>query len=258
MTSQLSSTFARQRAAGSTLLVPYLMAGADLAWLDTIEAVIEAGADAVEVGLPFSDPIIDGPTIQAAGLASLDRGTTAQGVLAELARREFAAPIVVMTYFNVIAHLGIERFAGMASDAGVSGAIVPDLSLEELGPWAEEADRREIDTVLLGAPSTPPARTEQLCLRSRGFVYAVARMGVTGDRAEIGDEAAMVVAKIKQFEAPPVCVGIGVSTPEQAAKVAETADGVIVGSALVRRLLDGEGPEGAARFVESLRRSIDA
>ena len=179
-------------------------------------------------------------------------------MLAELTRREFAAPIVVMTYFNVIAHLGIERFAGMASDAGVSGAIVPDLSLEELGPWAEEADRREIDTVLLVAPSTPPARTEQLCLRSRGFVYAVARMGVTGERAEIGDEAGLVVAKIKQFEAPPVCVGIGVSTPEQAAKVAETADGVIVGSALVRRLLDGEGPEGAARFVESLRRSIDA
>jgi tryptophan synthase alpha chain len=258
MTSLLSSTFARQRAAGRSLLVPYLMAGADDAWLDSIEAVIDAGADAVEVGLPFSDPIIDGPTIQAAGLASLERGTTAQGVLAALSRREFAAPVVIMTYFNVIAHLGIERFGGMANDAGVAGAIVPDLSLEEIGQWAEEADRRDIDTVLLVAPSTPPERTERLCARSRGFVYAVARMGVTGERSEIGDEADLVVAKIRQFDAPPVCVGIGVSTPEQAAHVATTADGVIVGSALVRRLLDGEGPDGAGRFVASLRQAIDA
>ena len=257
-TSDLASSFAQKRSEGRTLLVPYLMAGADDAWLDTIDAVIDAGADAVEVGLPFSDPIIDGPTIQAAGLASLERGTTGHGVLSALARREFGAPLVVMTYFNVVAHLGLERFAGLAQDAGVTGAIIPDLSLEELDPWARAADDASIATVLLVAPSTPAARTEELCARSRGFVYAVARMGVTGERADLGDEAALVVEKIRPFASPPICVGIGVSTPAQATTVAQSADGVIVGSALVRRLLDGEGPEGAARFVSSLREAIDA
>ena len=253
----LATSFAAKKAEGRTLLVPYLMAGSDDAWLDTIEAVIDAGADAVEVGLPFSDPIIDGPVIQAAGLASLERGTTGHGVLSALSRREFAAPIVVMTYFNVVAHLGLERFAGLASEAGVTGAIIPDLSLEELAPWASAADAESIATVLLVAPSTPPDRTRELCARSRGFVYAVARMGVTGERQALGDEAARVVEKIRPFDSAPVCVGIGVSTPEQAATVAESADGVIVGSALVRRLLDGEGPEGAAAFVGSLRAAVD-
>lgn len=253
----LAATLAERRKE-HRLLIPYLMAGADDGWLDTIEAVIEAGADAVEVGLPFSDPIIDGPTIEAAGIRSLERGTTAHGVLSELATRTWAAPLVVMTYYNVIAHLGHERFTGLAAEAGVSGTIIPDLSLEEIGPYAESADANGVATVMLVAPSTSPKRTASICARSRGFVYAVARMGVTGERSQIGGEADSVVSKISAVTDLPVCVGIGVSTPEQAAHVTSVADGVVVGSALVRRLSEGAGPEGAADFVGSLRRAIDA
>ena len=254
----LSPTLADKVASDRTLLIAYLMAGVDDSWLDCIDAVIDAGADAIEVGLPFSDPMIDGSTIQEAGTRSLERGTTAQGALTELARRDFSVPMVAMTYYNVIAHLGHERFAGMASEAGISGAIIPDLSLEELNPWEAAASVHGVDPVLLVAPSTPPERTAAICRRSRGFVYAVARMGVTGEQASLGDDLDAVVAKIRQHPSAPVCVGIGVSTADQAAQVASVADGVIVGSALVRRLLEGTGPEGAARFIGELREGIDA
>jgi tryptophan synthase alpha chain len=253
----LATDFATKRAAGRTLLVPYLMAGAEPDWLDTIDALAAAGADAVEVGLPFSDPTIDGAVIEAAGIRSLAAGTTATSVLSDLARREFSIPLVVMSYYNPILHLGYQRFAGLAEAAGVTGTIIPDLSLEEIDDWAAVADKTGIATVMLVAPSTPPGRTALLCERSRGFVYAVARMGVTGERTDLGDEAAAVVAKIRATPSPPpVCVGIGVSTPTQAAKVAEVADGVVVGSALVRRLSEGCGPEGAASFIAELRSAI--
>jgi tryptophan synthase alpha chain len=254
----LSPTFESLTSQNHTLLIPYVMAGVDDAWIDLVHAVIAAGADAVEIGLPFSDPIIDGPTIQEAGVRSLERGTTAQSVLAQLQRDEFAVPLVVMTYYNVIAHLGHERFAGEAKQAGITGAIVPDLSLEELDGWERVAENAGIDPVLLVAPSSSPERTKKICARSRGFLYGVARMGVTGERSSMTDELEAVVAKIRAFPSPPVCVGIGVSTPEQAKRVADIADGVIVGSALVRRVLDGEGPDGAGAFVSSLRNAIDA
>jgi tryptophan synthase alpha chain len=253
----LSVALAAARQEGRKILVPYLMAGVDDEWLDVLDAVIAAGADAVEVGLPFSDPIIDGPVIQEAGSRSLERGTTAVSVLAELSRRDFAVPLVVMTYFNLIAHLGLERFAGLAASSGISGAIVPDLSLEELDDWERVAESSGIAPVLLVAPSTPPARAAAIAKRSRGFVYAVARMGVTGVRSELGPGIAEVVEKIRATPSAPILVGIGVSTPEQAKEVASVADGVIVGSALVRRLLDGAGPQGAGDFVGSLRAALD-
>jgi tryptophan synthase alpha chain len=152
---------------------------------------------------------------------------------------------------------GHKRLAHSLAGAGISGAIVPDLSLEELSPWAVEADDAVVATVLLVAPSSPEDRVERICARARGFVYAVARMGVTGEQSDIGHDAAAVVAKIRRHTDLPVCVGVGVSTPEQAAQVCEVADGVVVGSALVRRLLAGEGPEGAAKFVASLRAAIN-
>lgn len=255
---QLAPTFAKTHADGRKLLVPYVMAGAEPDWLDTLEALSLAGADALEVGLPFSDPIIDGPTIQAAGIRSLEAGTTALSALADLSRRDLGVPIVAMTYYNVIAHLGHERFAGAAHAAGISGAIVPDLSLEEIDDWAAVCDEIGISTVLLVAPSTPSDRTAQLCARSRGFVYAVARMGVTGERTELGDDASAVVDKIRLTPSPPICVGIGVSSAEQARAVTQVADGVVVGSALVRRLAEGCGPDGAATFITELRAAIDS
>ncbi len=243
---------------GRTVLIPYVMAGLDDEWLETLDAVIAAGADAVEIGLPFSDPIIDGPVIQEAGRLSLARGTTAEGVLGQLAKRSYAVPLVAMTYYNVIGHLGLNRFAGMAREAGVSGAIIADLSLEELDPWEQVALAHEIDPVLLVAPSTPAARADAIVKRARGFIYAVATMGVTGERAKLSADLDGLVAKIRHTDGPPVCVGVGVSTPEQAAAVGKVADGVIVGSALIRRLLAGEGPQGAGDFVASLRGALSS
>jgi tryptophan synthase alpha chain len=163
----------------------------------------------------------------------------------------------VMTYYNIVYRAGHKRMARSLVASGVSAAIIPDLSLEELEPWKLEADAAGVETVLLVAPSSPEDRVARICARAGGFVYAVARMGVTGERAAIGDEARRVVERIRRHTDMPVCVGVGVSTPEQAAEVCEVADGVVVGSALVRRLLEGGGPDGAAEFVGSLRRAID-
>jgi tryptophan synthase alpha chain len=246
---------ARER--GRKLLIPYLMGGMTDDWTQTLAAVIAAGADAVEVGIPFSDPIIDGPVIQEAGLRALKRGTVPDGVLDGIARAEAPVPVAVMTYYNIVFRAGHKRMARSLAAAGVSGAILPDLSLEELRPWAVEADAAGIDTVLLVAPSTPPDRVARICARARGFVYAVARMGVTGERVDLGSDVTKVVERIRACTDMPVCVGVGVSTPDQAAQVCEVADGVVVGSALVRRLLQDEGPDGAAAFIGSFRDAID-
>ena len=246
---------ARER--GRKLLIPYLMGGMTDDWTQSLAAVIAAGADAVEVGIPFSDPIIDGPVIQEAGLRALTRGTVPDAVLDGIARAEAPVPVVVMTYYNIVFRAGHRRMARSLAAAGVSGAILPDLPIEEIRPWATEADAAGIDTVLLVAPSTPPDRVARVCARARGFVYAVARMGVTGERVDLGSEAAKVVERIRACTDMPVCVGVGVSAPDQAAQVCEVADGVVVGSALVRRLLQDEGPDGAAAFIGSFRDAID-
>lgn len=246
-----------RRERGRKLLIPYLMGGMTEDWGHSLAAVIAAGADAVEVGIPFSDPMIDGPVIQEAALRSLARGTTPELVLDGLARAEAPVPVVVMTYYNLVFRAGHKRMARSLAAAGVRGAIVPDLPVEELSPWAAEADAAGVDTVLLVAPSSPPERVERICARARGFVYAVARMGVTGERAALGSDAALVVDRVRQCTDMPVCVGIGISTPEQAAEACQMADGVVVGSALVRRLLEGGGPEAASSFVGSLREAID-
>jgi tryptophan synthase alpha chain len=254
---ELEATLRAKRASGRKLLIPYLMGGMTGDWEQSLAAVVAAGADAVEVGIPFSDPMMDGPVIQEAALNALGRGTVPDQVLDGIARAEAPVPIAVMTYYNIVYRAGHKRMANSLMTAGVSGAIIPDLSLEEIVPWAEEADAAGIETVLLVAPSSPEARVARLCARARGFVYAVARMGVTGERADLGDEARLVVEKIRRHTDMPVCVGVGVSTPEQAAEVCEVADGVVVGSALVRRLLADGGPEAAAEFVGALRQAID-
>jgi len=246
---------ARER--GRKLLIPYLMGGMTDDWTQTLAAVIAAGADAVEVGIPFSDPIIDGPVIQAAGLRALTRGTVPDAVLDGIARAEAPVPIAVMTYYNLVFRAGHKRMARSLAEAGVSGAIIADLPIEEIAPWAIEADAAGIDTVLLVAPSTPPDRVARICGRARGFVYAVARMGVTGERVDLGSDVTKVVQRIRDCTDLPVCVGVGVSTPDQAARVCEVADGVVVGSALVRRLLEDEGPDGAAAFIGTFRDAID-
>ena len=247
-----------KRERGRKLLIPYLMGGMTDDWVETLGAVVAAGADAVEVGIPFSDPMIDGPVIQEAALRALGRGVVPDQVLDDLSRADdVAVPVAVMTYYNLVFRAGHRRMARSMAAAGVTGAILPDLPVEEIGPWAAEADVAGVDTVLLVAPSSPPDRVERICSRARGFVYAVSRMGVTGERGDIGSDVEKVVGRIRQCTDMPVCVGIGVSTPAQAAEMCAVADGVAVGSALVRRLLEGGGPDGAAEFVRSLRVAID-
>lgn len=245
-----------RRDAGAKLLIPYVMAGMTEDWVAVLEAVAAAGADAIEVGLPFSDPMMDGPVIQAAGIRALQAGTTVQGALDQLATADLGVPVAVMTYYNLVFRAGHRRFAASLAAAGVAGAIVPDLSLEELGPWAAAADDGGIETVLMVAPSSPPSRVAAVAGRSRGFLYAVARMGVTGERQSLGAEAGALVARARAATDMPICAGIGISTPAQAREVCAVADGAVVGSALVRRLLDGGGPEGAAAFVAELREAI--
>jgi tryptophan synthase alpha chain len=233
------------------------MGGMTEDWVDSLVAVVAAGADAVEVGIPFSDPMMDGPVIQEAAVRALARGTVPGEVLDGIAQAQIGTPVAVMTYYNLVFRAGHKRMARSLAGAGVAGAILPDLPIEEIGPWAAEADAAGIDTVLLVAPSSPPDRVARICERARGFVYAVARMGVTGERSDVGVDVARVVGRIREYTDMPVCVGVGVSTPAQAAEVCEVADGVVVGSALVRRLLAGAGPDGASEFVTALRQAID-
>ncbi len=254
---ELERVLRAARQGGRKLLIPYLMGGMTDDWTQSLAAVVDAGADAVEVGIPFSDPMMDGPVIQEAALAALGRATVPAGVLDDVARADVGVPLVVMTYYNIVFRAGHRRMARSMADAGVSGAIIADLSLEEVGPWATEANEAGVDTVMLVAPSSPEHRVEAICARARGFVYAVARMGVTGEQSDIGADAKAVVERIRRYSDLPVCVGVGVSTPEQAKGICDVADGVVVGSALVRRLLAGGGPEAAAEFVGSLRAALD-
>lgn len=246
------------RDAGKKLLVPYVTGGLDSEWLDVVRAVAASGADAVEVGLPFSDPVMDGPVIQEASMQALARGTTPAAIIATLADADIEIPIAVMSYVNPIARLGYRRAALMMAECNVSGAIIPDLPLDESEEWRAEAASAGIDAVQLVAPTTTDARLARICEAARGFVYAVGLLGVTGERSAVAESALTLARRAKLVTDTPVLVGVGISTPEQAAAVASVADGVIVGSALVRRLLEGEGPQGAAAFVATLRAGLDA
>jgi tryptophan synthase alpha chain len=250
--SDLEARLRALRETGRRALVPYLMGGMSEDWLDAVRAVVHAGADAVELGLPFSDPIMDGPVIQRAGAAALSRGASITTVLSELAGLGVEVPLVVMTYYNVLHRRGLTRAAGEMAAVGVSGVIVPDLPLEELGEWRAAADAAGLACVLMVAPSSPPERVARVAAASEGFLYAAARMAVTGAAENAGD-ARRVVEAVRAASDIPVYVGIGISTPALAGEAASFADGVIVGSALVSRLLEGAGPAGAEAFVGELR-----
>jgi len=247
-----------RRDAGRKLLVPYVTGGLGAQWCDALRAVAAAGADAVEVGIPFSDPVMDGPTIQEASARALDLGATPAGILRDLDGVDAGVPVLAMTYYNVVFRYGHHRFARTLADHGVAGAIVPDLPLEESAGWEREAAGAGVATVLLAAPVSPDERLAELCARSQGFVYVVSRMGTTGERDAMAATAAVLTKRVRALTDKPVLVGIGVSTPDHAVEACRDADGVIVGSAVVRRLLDGGGADEAAAFVRSLRAGLDA
>jgi tryptophan synthase alpha chain len=222
-----------------------------------LRAIAASGADAVEVGIPFSDPVMDGRVIQEASARALAGGATPSSILGELARAEVGVPLVVMTYYNLVARAGHLRAASELAGAGVAGAILPDLPLDEAGDWLEVAAGAGVETVLLAAPTTPDSRLARIAAASRGFLYAVGLLGVTGERAELAESAMTLAARCKAVTDLPVLVGVGISTPEQAAKVATVADGVVVGSALVRRVLEGATPEQAGELVAEFRAALD-
>jgi tryptophan synthase alpha chain len=242
---------------GRKLVVPYVTGGLDPEWVDVVRALAAAGADAIEVGIPFSDPVMDGPVIQEASVRALVRGTTPMSVIAGLEHLEVAVPVAVMTYVNLVARAGYHRMAQTLSDAGVAGVILPDLPIDEAVEWMAEAEAAGLDAVQLVAPTTTDDRLERICSASRGFVYAVGLLGVTGERAELASSSLVIARRCLEVTDTPTLVGVGVSNAEQAVAICEVADGVVIGSALIRRLLDGEGPAGAGAFIGEIREALD-
>ena len=256
-TGALESHLRARREAGCKLLVPYVTGGLGSGWLDVVRAIADAGADAIEIGIPFSDPVMDGLTIQEASRRALDLGATPASVINDAATLEGDVPLVVMTYTNPVGHMGYRRFAAALCDAGIAAAILPDLPLDELDGWADAADAHDVETVLLAAPTTPDDRLVAICERTRGFVYGVSLMGVTGERAMLATQAAEMGRRLKAVTDKPVLLGIGISNAAQAVEAAQYGDGVIIGSALMSRVLQGGGPDAAQEFVGELRAALD-
>jgi len=250
----VSDVLAKAKADGRAALIGYLPVGypsVDVS-IDAMRAMVAAGVDIVEVGVPYSDPVMDGPTIQAATEQAVRAGVGLRDALAAVrAVVDAGAAAVTMGYWNQIERYGVDRFATDLAAAGGSGAITPDLIPEEAAEWIAASDRTGLDRVFLVAPSSTDARIVSTAAASRGFVYATAVMGVTGARDAVGGAAATLVGRVRSL-APqiPVCVGLGVSSGAQAAEVASFADGVIVGSALVKRLLDSPDAAGVAAVGE--------
>jgi tryptophan synthase alpha chain len=249
VTARTGSAFDAARADGRAALVGYLPAGfPDVAGgIDALRVMVDAGCDAIEVGFPYSDPVMDGPTIQAAAQMALDGGTRTTDVLRTVeAIAGTGTPTVVMTYWNPVERYGVDRFAADLAAAGGAGLITPDLTPDSAPEWIEAAERHDLDRIFLVAPSSTPARIAMTTAACRGFVYATAVMGVTGARTATSELAEPLVARVRDVTDLPVGVGIGVSNGEQAARVAAYADGVIVGSAFVRTVLDHPGDRAAA------------
>ena len=255
MTGALETEFREKRAAGRKLLVPYITGGL-LGWQDAVRAAAAAGADAIEIGIPFSDPVMDGPIIQKASQQALESGATPVSILHEARSLDVSIPLAVMTYYNTVHHAGHERFAAQLADAGIVAAIVPDLPLEESGPWCEAADAAGVETVMLAAPTAPDARLPLIAARSRGFVYSVGLLGVTGERDTLALTATALARRLKAITDVPVLVGVGVSNAQQAREVCEVADGVVMGASVVRRLLEG-GADAVGAFLSDVRHAID-
>lgn len=255
MTTSASVAYEKARADGRAALVGYLPAGFPTVdgGIAALRTMVDAGCDIIEIGLPYSDPVMDGPTIQAAAQQALDAGVRTADVLRTVeAVAATGVPTLVMTYWNPVEKYGVERFAQDLYDAGGAGLITPDLTPDFAPEWIAAADARDLDKVFLVAPSSTDERIAMTTAECRGFVYATAVMGVTGARASTSDLAGPLVGRTKraiETSAPglPVGVGLGVSNGVQAAEVASYADGVIVGSAFVRALLDHPGDLDAAR-----------
>ncbi|WP_049579634.1 tryptophan synthase subunit alpha [Streptomyces sp. SBT349] len=246
----LDAVLAAVRSEERTALIGYYPAGFPTleGGIRAVTAMAEAGCDIVEIGLPHSDPVLDGPVIQTADTIALRGGIRIAGVMRTVreVQRATGVPVLCMTYWNPVDRYGPERFAAELAEAGGAGCILPDLPVEESEGWRKAAEQHGLSTVFVAAPSSTDARLATLTAAGSGFVYAASLMGVTGSRASVSRDAADLVRRIRATTDLPVCVGIGVSNAVQASEVATFADGVIVGSAFVQRVLDHLDDEDAA------------
>jgi len=265
--SRLETTFARLRERGERALMPYFTAG-DPSLAETrrlVAAAERAGADVIELGVPFSDPIADGPVVQRAGTRALAAGASLPRVLelvAGLRADGVALPIALMTYYNPVLAFGLKSFARTAVDAGADAVIVPDLPYEESEPLRAEAEPAGLDLVQFVAPTSPPARVRAIARLARGFIYVVSVTGITGERRTLPPELGAQIRTLRLVTTKPACVGFGVSTPEQVAAVGKLADGVLVGSAIVRLVEKHTGDpnliDEVAKFIGTLKSPLRA
>ena len=261
--SQIGVTFENLHRVGRTALMPYLTLGYPRreSALTLVPALVQAGADLIELGIPFSDPLADGATIQAAAQQALANGMTLSLCLeqaAALRARGVAVPFVLMGYYNPIFQMGLERFAHRAAAAGVDGVIVPDLPPEESDGLHSALRTQGIDLIFLLSPTSDNGRVQLVADRTSGFLYLVSLTGVTGARDHLPPDLESFVARVRTMTGLPLAVGFGISTPEQAAQVARIADGVIVGSALIKAIgASADGVSAASAFIASLRAGVD-
>jgi tryptophan synthase alpha chain len=250
-TARIGAAFAAARAEGRAALMPYLMGGfPDEATATAVAtAYADAGADLVELGVPFSDPLADGPVIHDAATRALAAGADLAGVLRTCEAIAERVAVVPMCYANMVLAHGAQRYARELADAGAAGTIIPDLPLEEAGEVGEALADAGLALVPLIAPTTPPERRRSICERARGFVYVVSDTRVTGERERLPEHLSELVSAVKADSLVPVAVGFGIGTPEQAAEVGRVADGVIIGSRLVRAVGEAAGAEAAAAAV---------
>jgi tryptophan synthase alpha chain len=259
--SGVAAVLAKAREQGRAALVGYLPVGfPDLQGsIDAMVAMVESGVDIVEIGVPYTDPLMDGPVIAHAADVALQNGTRLADLFTAVrAVADAGAPALVMTYWNPVLRYGVDRFAQDLAKAGGAGLITPDLIPDEGAEWMAAAERNDLDHVFLVAPSSTPQRLRSTTAACTGFVYAASSMGVTGARASVGDAAEVLVTRTRQMTDTPICVGLGVSTGAQAAQVAAFADGVIVGSALVRCLADAGSPADGLIAIRELSSELAA
>ncbi|MDR9405314.1 MAG: tryptophan synthase subunit alpha [Halothece sp. Uz-M2-17] len=259
----VSQCFQTLREEGKCALIPFLTAGdPDLdTTLKALEILDRAGADLIELGVPYSDPLADGPVIQAAATRALKKGVKLGHVLevVETVRDKVKAPIVLFSYYNPIYHQGIDTFLKRVAQAGVKGLVIPDIPLEEAEKVLNPAKDYEIEVTLLVAPTSPKERISAIAQQSQGFIYLVSVTGVTGTRTEVGARVKELLPLLRSVTDKPVCVGFGVSQPQHAQQIREWgADGVICGSAFVRRLAEAESPEAGLNELETFCRSLKA
>ncbi|MHC4605401.1 MAG: tryptophan synthase subunit alpha [Planctomycetota bacterium] len=253
----MSESFAKLKRSGRKALVPFLTAGypSKRRSLDLLCAVADAGADAIEIGIPFSDPLADGPVIQTSSQKALENGTTIGDALgiARKFRRRYDTPLLFMTYANPIARMGIGKFFGRCRKEGLAGVIVPDLPPEESAPY----EGHGVPLVYLCSPTCAKERVGRIVRRSRPFVYLVSLKGVTGASDRLPRDLGAFVRRVRRHTKRPLYIGFGISTPRHARLMGGVADGVIVGSAILKRVQKGAGPRAVAKYVSSLRKALD-